>query len=81
MKILFFNDFRLGVLRGDNVVASLLLTTGLSLELAVVAKLVAIAVGIHGSISVVDLATISILGGVLASAFVLGATVIMKLLS
>jgi mgtE-like transporter len=73
----FRPTLRRGTVLGDNVVASLLLTTGLSLALAVVAKLVAIAVGIHGSISVVDLATISILGGVLASAFVLGATVML----
>jgi mgtE-like transporter len=66
---------RRGTVLGDNVVASLLLTSGLSLALAVVAKIVAVAVGVHHSISILDLATISIVGGLLASAVVLGATV------
>lgn len=68
---------RRGTVLGDNVVASLLLTSGLSLALAVVAKVVAVAVGVHNSISILDLATISIVGGLLASAVVLGATVLL----
>jgi mgtE-like transporter len=71
----FRPTLRRGTVLGDNVVASLLLTSGLALALAVVAKLVAVAVGVHHSISVFDLATISILGGVLASLVVLAATV------
>lgn len=71
----FGGTLRRGTVLGDNVVAALLLTTGLSLALAVVAKLVAVGVGIEGSISVLDLATISILGGLLASVVVLVATV------
>lgn len=66
---------RRGTVLGDNVVATLLLTSGLSLALAVVAKVVAVAVGVHNSISVLDLATISIVGGLLASAIVLAATI------
>ncbi|MEY2469826.1 MAG: mgtE-like transporter [Actinomycetota bacterium] len=75
----FRPTLRRGTVLGDNVVASLLLTLGLSLTLAVVAKVVAIAVGVHNSISVFDLATISVLGGLLASAIVLVATVLLAL--
>jgi mgtE-like transporter len=71
----FRPTLRRGTVLGDNVVASLLLTSGLALALAVVAKVVAVALGVHHSISVLDLATISILGGVLASLAVLAATV------
>ncbi len=73
----FHPTLRRGTVLGDNVVASLLLTSGLALALAVVAKLVAVTVGVHGSISVLDLATISVLGGLLASAVVLAATVML----
>jgi len=75
----FRPTLRRGTVLGDNVVASLLLTSGLSLALAVVAKVVAIAVGVHDSISVFELATISVLGGLLASAIVLVATVLLAL--
>ncbi len=75
----FRPTLRRGTVLGDNVVASLLLTSGLSLALAVVAKVIAIAVGVHNSISVFDLATISILGGLLASTIVLVATVLLAL--
>jgi mgtE-like transporter len=73
----FHPTLRRGTVLGDNVVAALLLTSGLSLALAVVAKVVAVAVGVQGSISVLDLATISIAGGMLASAVVLLATVLL----
>ncbi len=73
----FHPTLRRGTVLGDNVVAALLLTSGLSLALAVVAKVVAVAVGVEGSISVLDLATISIAGGMLASAVVLLATVLL----
>lgn len=75
----FHPTLRRGTVLGDNVVASLLLTSGLSLALAIVTKVIAVAVGVHGSISVLDLATISILGGLLASAIVLVATVMLAL--
>ena len=75
----FRPTLRRGTVLGDNVVAALLLTSGLSLALAFVAKIVAVAVGVHGSISVLDLATISIAGGMLASAIVLAATVFLAL--
>ncbi|HUR78093.1 MAG TPA: magnesium transporter [Acidimicrobiales bacterium] len=75
----FRPTLRRGTVLGDNVVAALLLTSGLSLALALVAKVIAVAVGVHGSISVFDLATISILGGMLASAVVLAATVLLAM--
>lgn len=75
----FRPTLRRGTVLGDNVMASLLLTLGLSLALAVVAKVVAIAVGVEDSISIFDLATISIAGGLLASAVVLAATVLLAL--
>ncbi|MEY2426393.1 MAG: mgtE-like transporter [Actinomycetota bacterium] len=75
----FHPTLRRGTVLGDNVVAALLLTSGLSLALAVVAKVVAVAVGVHGSISVLDFATISIAGGMLASAVVLLATVLLAI--
>ena len=75
----FRASLRRGTALGDNVIASLLLTSGLSLALAVVAKVVAVAFGVRDTISVLDLATISILGGMLASAVVLIATVLLAL--
>ncbi|MEY2471054.1 MAG: mgtE-like transporter [Actinomycetota bacterium] len=71
----FRATLRRGTVLGDNVVAALLLTSGLSLALAVVTKVVAVAVGVHHSIGILDLATISIAGGILGSAVVLLATV------
>src|SRR5207244_8296329 len=61
----FHPTLRRGTVLGDNVVAALLLTSGLSLALAVVTKVVAVAVGVHHSIGIIDLATISIAGGIL----------------
>lgn len=75
----FHPTLRRGTVLGDNVVAALLLTSGLSLALALVAKVIAVAVGVQGSISVFDLATISILGGMLASAVVLAATLLLAM--
>jgi mgtE-like transporter len=72
-------NFRLSVRRqtlmGQNVAASMVLTLFLSLMLAIVAKVVAVALGVMHTISVLDLALISIVGGVLASAVVLVATI------
>jgi len=71
--------FRLSVRRdtllGQNVTAAMVLTVALSLLLAVVAKTVAVALGVMNTISVLDLAMISIVGGALASVVVLVATI------
>jgi len=71
--------FRLSARRdtvlGQNVLAATILTFGLSLALAVIAKAIAVGLGLADTISVGDLATISIVGGALASVLVLGATV------
>ncbi len=71
--------FRLSVRRdtllGQNVTAAMVLTVAMSLLLAVVAKTVAVALGVMNTISVLDLAMISILGGALASLVVLIATI------
>ena len=72
----FRPTLRRGTVLGDNVVASLLLTSGLSLALAVLAKGIAAIVG-EQTIPLIDLATISIAGGMLASTVVLGATVLL----
>ncbi|HEY3143617.1 MAG TPA: magnesium transporter, partial [Acidimicrobiales bacterium] len=58
---------------GQNVLASMVLTLGMSLVLAVVAKAVAVGVGIQGTIDVLAMSTISIAGGALASVVVLAA--------
>ena len=74
-------NFRLSLRRqslmGQNVAASLVLTLMLSLLLAVVAKTVAVGLGVMNTISVLDLALISILGGALASLVVLVATILL----
>ncbi|MDY7103621.1 MAG: magnesium transporter [Actinomycetota bacterium] len=68
-------SLRPGTVVGDNVVSSLLLTTGLALVLAVVADLAAVAFGVSGDVRVADLALVSIVGGLLASFVVLAATI------
>ncbi len=73
----FRPSVRRGTILGDNLLASLLLTSGLSLALAFVAKTVAVAFDVPNTISVLDLATIAILGGMLASAVVLASTVLL----
>ena len=67
---------RRGTLVGDNVVSALVLTSALSLGLAVLAKIVAVGFGVRDTISVLDLATISIVGGMAASLVVLVATIL-----
>lgn len=62
----------------QNVLASMSLTFILSLILAGLAKVISIAFGIENTISVLDLALISIVGGLLASLVVLGATVVLS---
>jgi mgtE-like transporter len=72
-------NFRLSVRRqtlmGQNVAASLVLTLMLSLLLAVVAKTVSVALGVMNTISILDLALVSIVGGAIASVVVLVATI------
>jgi len=60
---------------GQNVSASIVLTLAISLALAFIAKGVAVALGVEGTIPVSDLVVVSVLGGLLASAVVLVATV------
>lgn len=62
---------------GQNVLATAILTLSVSMLLAVVAKAIAVGFGLMGTISVPDLATISIVGGILGSAVVLGATLLL----
>ncbi|MGH9152537.1 MAG: magnesium transporter [Acidimicrobiales bacterium] len=56
---------------GQNVAAVMVLTLTMSGLLAFIAKAVSVALGIENTISVLDLALISVLGGLLASALVL----------
>jgi mgtE-like transporter len=58
---------------GQNVMASMLLTMGMSLALAVVAKTVAVGMGLTDSIDLLSMSTVSIAGGVLGSIVVLAA--------
>jgi mgtE-like transporter len=58
---------------GQNMLAVLVLTLAMSALLAVIAKAVAVALGLDNTISLLDLALISVLGGLLASVLVLGA--------
>jgi mgtE-like transporter len=62
---------------GQNVVGAAILTVGISLVAAAVAKLIAVGLGLEESIGLLDLATVSIVGGVLASAVVLGASLLL----
>ncbi len=58
---------------GQNVLASMLLTMGISLALAVVAKAIAVGLGLADSIDLLSMSTVSIVGGVLGSLVVLAA--------
>ena len=73
--------FRLSLRRetvlGQNLLAAGVLTAGLSVGIAVVAKVVAVALGIEGTVGVLDLAVISIVGGALASIVVMAATLLL----
>jgi mgtE-like transporter len=60
---------------GQNVQAAVVLTLALSLILAVLAKGIAVALGVEDTISLGDLAVISVVGGLLASVLVLLASV------
>ncbi len=59
---------------GQNVLASMLLTMGISLALAVIAKAIAVGLGVEGSIDLLSLAIVSIVGGLLGSIVVLAAS-------
>jgi mgtE-like transporter len=59
---------------GENVLASMLLTMGISLALAVVAKAIAVGLGLPNSIDLLSLAIVSIVGGLLGSIVVLAAS-------
>lgn len=63
---------------GQNVLASMALTFVLSLGLAVVARVVAVGFDVENAISVLDLALISVAGGLLASLVVLAATILLS---
>lgn len=63
----------------QNVLASMSLTFILSLVLAVLARVISIAFGVENTISVLDLALISIAGGLIASVVVLAATVVLSI--
>ena len=52
---------------GQNVLAAGILTVGISLLAAVVAKVIAVGLGLEDTIGLLDLATVSIVGGVLGS--------------
>ena len=77
----FRATFRKESVLRQNVSASLSLTIVLSFVLALLAKVAAVSFGIENSISVLDLALISVLGGLLASLVVLIATVVLAVLS
>ncbi|UDY34655.1 magnesium transporter [Dermatobacter hominis] len=64
---------------GQNVIASIALTFSLSLILAVVAQVIAVGLGVENVIGVLDLALVSVAGGLLASVVVLGATILLSI--
>jgi mgtE-like transporter len=72
-------SFRRDSVLAQNMLASLSLTLMLSLVLAIIAKVVAVGFGIENSLGVIDLALVSILGGLLASVVVLGATLALSI--
>jgi mgtE-like transporter len=67
-------SLRPGSVMGDNAAASVALTAFTSLALAVVATAVSVAFHVEGEVSVFLLATVSVVGGLLASAVVLVVT-------
>ena len=71
----FFMSWRRDTALGQNVSAAGVMTLSISLVLAVVAKLIAVALGVDDTIPTTDLVIISVLGGLLASIVVLAATV------
>jgi len=71
---LFRFSLRPGTLLGQNVTAALVLTVAMSFLVAAAAKVVAVGLHVEGTISLFQLALVSIVGGMLASAAVLAAT-------
>ena len=65
---------RVDTVVGQNVAAALALTLSISLALAVLAKAVAVGFGLPHTISVTDFVLISVVGGAVSSAAVLGIT-------
>jgi mgtE-like transporter len=63
----FSGSRRLDTLVGQNVAAALALSLSTSLVLAVLAKVVSVAFGVTGSISIADFLVISVIGGMLSS--------------
>lgn len=59
----------------QNVLASLALTAGMAVALAALAKAFALAIGIPGTVSLLTLVFVSVVGGLLASIVVLAASV------
>lgn len=59
---------------GQNVLASIALTFSISFALAVLAKTIAVAFGVAATISIVDFAVISVVGGAISSVAVLAIT-------
>ncbi len=72
-------SFRRETVLGQNVLASISLTFALSLLLAVVAQVVSVVFGVTNTIGVLNLALISVAGGLLASLVVLGATILLSI--
>ena len=72
-------SFKRETILGQNVIASIALTFSLSLILAVVARVIAVGLGVENTIGVLDLAFVSIAGGLLASVVVLGATILLSI--
>ena len=66
---------------GQNVLASIALTLSISLALAVLAKTVAVAFGVANTISILDFAVISVVGGAISSVFVLALTLVVAAMS
>jgi mgtE-like transporter len=56
---------------GQNVMGAMILTAGMSVILALAAKGAAVSLGLQGSIGLLDLTVVSVVGGVLASVLVL----------
>lgn len=72
-------SFKRETVLGQNVAASIALTFALSLILAVVARVIAVGFGVKDAIGVLDLALVSVAGGLLASVVVLATTLLLSI--
>ena len=70
-------SFRADSVLGQNLIASFSLTAVMSVLLALLAKVIATAIGIHQSVSALQLVMISVVGGMLGSVIVAAATVLL----